>query len=87
MADSYDTWLGKVEEALSTINMPMRDWQKVWTFDFQREFDAGTAADDAAIKANRYWWQHQNKAIDQDCRKTASCWLPRNHQGECEPFL
>ena len=39
---SYDAWLGDVEEALSSINMPLRDWQKTWVFDFQAELNAGT---------------------------------------------
>jgi hypothetical protein len=39
----------------------------------------------AAMKANRFWWTRQNKAIGQDCRKTPDCWLPRNHQGEWSP--
>jgi hypothetical protein len=85
MADTYETWLKEVEEALSSINMPMDDWQKIWAFDFQHEFNAGTTANNAAMKANRSWWQHQNKAIGQDCRKTQGCWLPRDHRGECEP--
>lgn len=84
---TYKSWLARAEEALASINMPMNDWQKLWAFDFRREFDAGTPASDAAMKANRYWWMQQNKAIGQDCRKTESCWLPRNHQGGCEPCL
>ena len=83
---AYELWLKEVEEALSSINMPMDDWQKIWEFDLRREFEVGTTANDTAMKANQYWWQQQNKAIGQDCRKTANCWLPRNHQGNCEPL-
>ena len=82
---AYKSWLKEVEEALSSINMPMDDWQKSWGFDFRHEFEVGTTANDAAMKANQYWWQLQNKAIGQDCRKTPNCWLPRNHQGGCQP--
>jgi hypothetical protein len=82
---AYESWMEEVEEALSSINMSMEGWQTSWEFDFRREFEAGTAAPTAAMKANRYWWQRQNKAIGQDCRKTSNCWLPRDHQGECEP--
>jgi hypothetical protein len=83
---AYESWLNEVEEALSSINMSMEDWQTHWLFDFRHEFEAGTAASDAATKANQYWWQRQNKAIGQDCRKTPDCWLPRSHQGKCEPL-
>ena len=65
--------------------MNMDDWQVRWPFDFAGEHKAGTAASDAAMKANRFWWTRQNKAIGQDCRGTPDCWLPRNHQGECKP--
>ncbi len=82
---AYETWLKEVEEALSSINMPMEDWQKIWAFDFRREFEVQTTAKDAAMRANQYWWHQQNKAIGQDCRQTLNCWLPRNHQGACEP--
>ena len=82
---AYEPWLKDVEEALSSINMPMDDWQKIWGFDFRREFESGTAANDAAMKANQFWWQQQNKAIDKDCRKIPNCWLPRDHPGECQP--
>jgi hypothetical protein len=84
-ATAYELWLKEVEEALSSINMPLNDWRRIWAFDFQHEFEVGTAANDAAMKANRYWWQNQNKAIGQDCPKTPTCWLPRDHQGDCEP--
>jgi len=81
----YGSWLKKVEEVLISINMRMDDWQKTWRFDFRREFEAGANANDAAAKANRHWWHQQNKAIGQDCRKAPGCWLPRDHQGDCEP--
>ena len=44
-------------------------------------------ADDAAMKANRFWWYRQNNAMNQACQKTADCWLPRNHNGDCQPYL
>lgn len=82
----YESWLNQVGEALSSINMPMDDWQKVWPFDFRKEFDLGTSAEEAASKANRFWWRAQNKSIHQDCLKSPNCWLPRDHQGECQPL-
>lgn len=85
MTASYDAWLRDVQEALSSINMPIEDWQKNWAFDFQSEFYAGTSANDAAMKANQFWWHQQNRAVNRDCRKTENCWLPRGHQGECQP--
>jgi hypothetical protein len=85
MADSYEKWLSDVQAALQSINMPFDDWQNIWRFDFQREFNAGVKADNAAMKANRFWWHEQNKSLKQDCRVTPNCWLTRGHQGECQP--
>ena len=82
---AYESWLKEVEEALTSVNMPLEDWQKIWAFDFRREFEAQATAKDTAMRANQYWWQQQNKAIGQDCQKTPNCWLPRNHVGECKP--
>jgi len=82
---TYEIWLEEVRGALRSINMPMEDWQGVWPFDFSVEHDAGTTPDEAAMKANRYWWHEQNKSLKQDCEKTPSCWLPRDHQGKCQP--
>lgn len=67
--------------------MPMDDWQKTWAFNFNREYEDGTSPADAAAKANRHWWHQQNKSLKQDCQKSADCWLPRGHHGECQPEL
>jgi hypothetical protein len=85
MPDAYEIWLNEVRATLASINMPMDDWQGAWSFDFSLEFKAGTAAKVAAEMANRYWWHEQNKALKQDCRKNQGCWLPRDHQGACQP--
>jgi hypothetical protein len=85
MADSYEKWLNDVKDALDSVNMPFDDWQSRWRFDFHREFNAGVKADDAAMKANRFWWHEQNKSLKQDCRVIPNCWLPRGHQGACQP--
>jgi len=82
----YDKWLDGVKEALRSINMPFDDWQSRWRFDFRREFDAGSKANDAAMKANRFWWREQNRVLKQDCRNVSDCWLPRGHQGPCQPI-
>ena len=82
---TYEIWLEEVKDALRSINMPMEDWQGVWPFDFSGEHDAGATPDEAAMKANRYWWHRQNKSLKQDCQKTPNCWLPRDHQGKCQP--
>lgn len=87
MTESYEVWLKDVEDALSSINMPLSEWQKNWAFDFQGEFNAGTNANDAAMKANRFWWHEQNKAIQKECRLSGDCWLPRGHQGRCQPVI
>jgi hypothetical protein len=82
---TYEVWLDQVREALRSINMQMENWQPVWEFDFSREHDAGTAPDEAAMKANRFWWHQQNKSLNKDCPRTPGCWLPRSHQGGCQP--
>jgi hypothetical protein len=82
--ETYEGWLKDVQAALRSINMPFDVWQKVWRFDFEREFNAGVKADDATMKANRFWWHEQNKAVKKDCRQTSNGWLPRGHQGECQ---
>ena len=74
----------EMNDVLKSLNMQMQDWQSIWVFDFPSEFDAGTTATDAAMKANMFWWHRQNQALGQDCRITANCWLPRNHKGSCE---
>lgn len=85
MSSRFEDWIKKVEEALSSINMSMDDWQSRWRFDFRAEYESGTDADDAAMKANRFWWLEQNKSLKQDCRSAPNCWLPRGHQGHCQP--
>jgi len=85
MADAYEVWIGEVQRALGSINMSIDDWQSLWPFDFQAEYKAGTKADDAAMKANRFWWHEQNRSLKQDCRLNPDCWLPRAHQGSCQP--
>jgi len=85
MTMTYETWLQQVKEALVSINMSMDDWQPVWPFDFSGEHDKGTDPDAAAMKANRFWWYQQNKSMGRDCDETPGCWLPRGHQGECQP--
>lgn len=85
MADAYEVWIGEVQQVLGSINMSMDDWQSRWAFDFQSEYKSGTKADDAAMKANRFWWHEQNKSLKQDCRLTPNCWLPRGHKESCQP--
>jgi hypothetical protein len=85
MSSRYEAWIKKVEEALGSINMSMDDWQSRWPFDFRAEYESGKDADDAAAKANRFWWLEQNKSLRRDCRSTLNCWLPRGHEGACQP--
>lgn len=83
---TYEVWLDEVKEALASINMPMDEWQGIWPFDFSAEHDAGTSPDAAAMKANRFWWHRQNKLLGRDCDGLPGCWLPRDHQGDCQPM-
>jgi len=68
MTSGYNDWIEEVNAALKSINMSMDDWQPRWPFDFGAEYRAGTTADYAAMKANRFWWLQQNKSLKQDCR-------------------
>lgn len=86
MADAYDVWLDQVKDALRSINMSMDDWQHLWRFDFPGEHDKGTDPHAAAMKANRFWWYRQNMSMGQHCDKLPGCWLPRGHQGDCQPI-
>lgn len=85
MAESYEKWRNEVRVAFDSLNLPAADWQAVGVFDYRKEYDAGVKPQDAAMKANRYWWREWNKSLNQDCRKTDDCWLPRGHQGQCQP--
>jgi hypothetical protein len=85
MSNGYNDWIAEVNSALRSINMSMNDWQPRWPFDFEAEYKAGTKSDDAAMKANRFWWFEQNKSLKQNCRLTPNCWLPSGHQGACQP--
>ena len=85
MSSGYPEWMTEVNDALRSINMSMDDWQSRWPFDFEAEYKAGTRADDAALKANRFWWFEQNKSLQQNCRLSSNCWLPGGHQGVCQP--
>jgi hypothetical protein len=86
MRQTYGGWLDEVRDALRSINMPMEDWQNIWAFDFPKEYKNGTTPNDAGAKANRFWWHEQNKSLKQECRLTPDCWLPRGHQGACQPL-
>ena len=81
---TYEDWLAEVKAALASINMPLEVWQAAVPFDFTREFIGGVAASAAATKANRFWWREQNRRINENCRATAGCWLPRGHTGGCD---
>jgi len=85
MANAHEVWLDQVRTALHSINMSMDDWQPVWPFDFTGEYDKGTDPSAAAMKANRFWWHRQNRSIGRECDTVPGCWLPRGHQGECQP--
>jgi hypothetical protein len=85
MAESYEEWMNEVRVAFDSLSTPMADWQVIGVFDYRSEYDAGVRPDEAAVKANRYWWHQWNKSLKQDCPQTKDCWLPRGHQGQCQP--
>ena len=83
--ENYEAWLNQVRNALNAINMPIEDWQEAWAFDFRAEYRSGATPGYTARRVNRFWWRNQNLALRQNCTRTPDCWLPREHQGKCEP--
>jgi hypothetical protein len=86
MPESYEDWMKQVRAALDSLDMPMANWQAIGRFDYRSEYAAGVKPEDAALKANRLWWLEWHKSLKQDCQETPDCWLPRSHQGRCEPI-
>ena len=85
MAESYEEWMNEVRASFGSMVMPMSDWHVLGAFDYRREYDAGVKPGDAAMKANRQWWHEWNKSLKQECRQSDDCWLPRGHEGQCQP--
>ena len=76
---SYESWLKEVDEALSSINMPMQDWQKSWAFDFRSEFAAKTTATDAAMflgDGPPLIWARRSTNSPPVCGSTSTCRKP-----------
>ena len=86
MSSLYEVWLDQVRDVLRSVNMQMEDWQPVFEFNFPAAHDAGDAPDEAAMKANKFWWYRQNQSLKTDCRRTPRCWLPKGHHGGCQPL-
>src|SRR5580700_7734700 len=86
MSSLYEVWLDQVRDALRSVNMQMEDWQPVFEFNFPAAHDAGDTPDEAAMKANKFWWYRQNQSLKTDCRRTPRCWLPKGHHGGCQPL-
>jgi hypothetical protein len=82
---TYESWLREVRATLASINMLLEDWQKQWAFDFEGQYSAGASPNEAAERANRFWWYKQNKVLKRECLQTPNCWLPREHSGDCQP--
>ena len=85
MSESFEEWMNEVRAAFESLEGPMADWQVIGAFDYRSEYDAGVKSDAAAQKANRHWWREWNKSLKQECRQSEDCWLPRGHQGQCQP--
>ena len=86
MSSLYEVWLDQVRDGLRSVNMQMEDWQPVFEFNFPAAHDAGDTPDEAAMKANKFWWYRQNQSLKTDCRRTPRCWLPKSHHGGCQPL-
>jgi hypothetical protein len=39
--ESFEAWFVEVRAVLASINMPADEWQKLWHFDFRREYESG----------------------------------------------
>src|SRR5690349_7706402 len=59
---TYEQWLNQVRDALESIKMRMDDWQRIQPFDFRADYKAGTGAEHAAKKANKFWWREYSKS-------------------------
>lgn len=79
MSETFENWLDEVRGALRSINMPLKEWQAIWPFDFAAEHKAGAKPDDPAMKANRFGWHHPNKSMGRDCDRLPG-WLPRGRK-------
>jgi hypothetical protein len=80
----FQAWLREVQTALDSFGMPLKAWQAKWQFDFHSEYKSGTPISLTAERANRFWWQQQNRAIGEQCRDCQDCWLPVDHDGRCQ---
>jgi hypothetical protein len=85
MPASFEEWMKEVRAAFGALSLPAKDWQALGAFDYRREYEAGVTPADAAAKANRHWWLEWNKSLNQDCRRSKNCWLPRGHRDQCQP--
>jgi hypothetical protein len=84
MTQSYEEWMKRVRATFESLSLPAADWQAIGAFDYRTEYDAGVSPEDAATKANHQWWREWNQSLNQDCRETQDCWLPRGHEGRCQ---
>jgi hypothetical protein len=80
----FPAWLREVQTVLDSSGMPLKPWQARWQFNFQLEYQLRMTPRRAAEKANRFWWQQQNRAIGEQCRDCKDCWLPVDHNGRCQ---
>lgn len=53
----YGTWLVEVRTVLAAMQMEMANCQDNWEFDFRKEYDRGSSARDAALRAHDFWWR------------------------------
>lgn len=53
----FGTWLVEVRTVLAAMQMEMTNWQDNWDFDFRKEYDRGSSARDAALRAHDFWWR------------------------------
>jgi hypothetical protein len=86
MPATYEEWMKEVRAAFDSLVTPMEDWPAIGAFDFRSEYNAGVKPKDAAMKANRRWWHDWNKSLNQECQRSEQCWLPRGHEGQCQPI-
>ncbi len=84
---TYAAWMNQVREKLFANGMDFDEWQSAFPYNFRRSFESGTSPTDAATRTSRFWWREQEKLLRTQCNRAANCWLPRDHDGECQPIV
>ncbi len=58
VAADYETWFADVRVTLAMLQMEIDTWDQNWPYDFQADFAASMSPEDAASRAQDFWWHH-----------------------------